>query len=362
MKKSACLINSLLFPAVIALILTGCSGGSALSGHKQAIESVTEDEYVVPKKPVDRHCIGFAWSKQFGPIEDSSLPDIRIKKERSLNSVQQEFAYNVGFGLGGQMMSGPQAVAGIEKGRADRSKLEGIEIITPVTLADIPFEPGIPYVGEALRLRNFALKQESGGGVKLGGSANVGVASGTALASISGADKKSTEGEGLVVAYKLYTIDKGEYTKKDHGTVPLQLDKTLDIPGAQVFIKARLQAIEVGGKKSLPRNIIWSCPRADAKSRDAVAAWVIDIKSTDPKRRSLSIAFPAFPKIEDCYNYGSIIHSRIDPVTDRIIRQKINISVIEAEVTDNLTPKTWETRVTLVDESFKIKMIKPSEL
>ena len=251
MKKSARLINSLLFPSVIALVLAGCSGGSALSGHKQAIESVTEDEYVVPKKPVDRHCIGFAWSKQFGPIEDSSLPDIRIKKERSLNSVQQEFAYNVGFGLGGQMVSGPQAVAGIEKGRADRSKLEGIEIITPVTLADIPFEPGIPYVGEALRLRNFALKQESGGGVKLGGSANVGVASGTALASISGADKKSTEGEGLVVAYKLYTIDKGEYTKKDHGTVPLQTGQDTGNPRCAGVHKGQA-AGHRGGREEIP--------------------------------------------------------------------------------------------------------------
>lgn len=366
MRNSKCL-PLIMLSAWIVFVMFGCGSGTALQGHQDAMKTVTEDEYVIPKKPVDRHSIGYAWSKQFGPVEDPSLPDIRVKKERSFNNVQQEFAYNVGLGLGGQITGGPQAMAGITKSGADRSKLEGVEIITPVSIADIPFEPGIPYVGEALRLRGFKLAQESAGGVKVAGGANVGFGAlgagqGVAGADISTGGKQSTEGEGLVVAYKLFTIDKDNYTKKDHGTMPLEIDKTLEIKESQVFIKARLQMIEAGSKQSLPRNVIWSCPRADAKSRDMIAAWVIDVKSTDPKRRSLAVAFPAHPKVDECYNYGGTIYSRIDPVTDRIHRQKINISVIDAEVTDTLKPKEWNARITVVDEVFKIKMLRPSDL
>ena len=93
-----------------------------------------------------------------------------------------------------------------------------------------------------------------------------------------------------------------------------------------------------------------------------VAAWIVELKSTDPKRKAMNIAFPAWPAIEDCQNYTGVIYSYIDPLTDKINRQKISILLVDAEVTDNLKPKKWEARVSLIDEAFNIKMVKPSDL
>jgi len=182
------------------------------------------------------------------------------------------------------------------------------------------------------------------------------------LRSRLGQSRKGTEGEGLVVAYRLQTIDKASYTKKDGGMVGLSLDKTVDFPAANAIVKARLQVIEPGAGKSLPRNVLWACPKADALSRDMVAAWLVDVKPLDPKRKSLTIAFPAFPKIDECQSYGGVIFSKIDPLTDRIIRQKVNLMVVDADVTETMRPKGFDARVSVVEESFKIKTVRPGDL
>jgi hypothetical protein len=93
-----------------------------------------------------------------------------------------------------------------------------------------------------------------------------------------------------------------------------------------------------------------------------VAAWIIELRSTDSKRRSLQIAFPAFPKIDECQTFSGVIYSRIDPLTDKIIRQRINITIIQEEISDSLKPKKWEARMSLVDESFNIKLVKQGDL
>ena len=344
--------------------LSGCAGlmGSTMGGHQETLGSVMEGEYVIPKKPIDRHFIGCAWSKQFGPVEDPLVADIMIRKERSFNEITQDFAFKTGFGLGGQTIVGPKGEAGISASSAKNAKLSGVEIITPVSLADIPFEPKVPYITEALRLGNFKLKREKGTSAKIAATAGTAIGTGTALAEVGGTGKTGTEGEGLVVAYKLHTINLKTYEKEDSGALPLELDKLLEFPTSQLYIKAELRNIEAGGKKSLPRNLIWSCLRADAKSRDMIAAWLVQLKSTDPRKKSLTIAFPAFPTIEDCSTYSGTIFSRIDPLTDKIHRQIITVTIIDAEVSDTLEPTTFDARISVVDESFNIKVVKPSDI
>jgi hypothetical protein len=152
------------------------------------------------------------------------------------------------------------------------------------------------------------------------------------------------------------------YTKQESGSQSIELGKTVDFSKANLFAKANFQLIDPGAGKSLPRNVVWSCSKANAKSRDMVAAWVFELKSTDPKRKKIAIAFPAWPNIDECQNYSGVIYSRIDPLTDKIIRQKISISLIDAEVTDDMKPKKWEARISLIDESFNIKLVKPADL
>jgi len=353
----------MLIMSIIILYLTGCAV-APMETHKKGLESLTEEEYFIPKKPVDRHFIGCAWSKQFGPLEDPAASDIRIKVERSFNSMQQIFAYNVGASLGGQSTKGGQgtkgatAELGIEAGAGRKSELENVQVISPVSLADIPFEPNIPYITEALRLGNFRLRSESAG------KAGITVQAGSIKGGIKGSTESAggTTGEGLVVAYRLHMIDPKTYSKQDSGSIALELDQTTDFPQARLLVRSQLRVIEAGANKPLPRDLLWSCDRADAKSRDMVAAWIIELRSKDPKRKSLQIAFPAFPKIEDCQNFSGVIYSRIDPLTDKIIREKINISIIQEELSDSLKPIKWEARMSLVDESFNIKLVKQGDL
>ncbi len=343
--------------------MAGCVGGTALQSHTDTVGEMTEDEYMITKRPVDRHYIGAAWSKQFGPVVDPTQPEVRIKKERSFSGIQQDFAMKAGLAVGAQPVAAPIAgEASIQGGKVEKGKMEGLEIISPVNLADIPFEPDFNYITEALRLANFRIGKEASIGAGVGVSAGSVAGTGTAAVEVGAQSRKATEGEGLVVAYKLQTIDKDSYKKKDGGMLPLTLNKSLDISSAGSIVKARLQTIEPGAGKSLPRNVLWACAKADAQSRDMLAAWLIDIKPLDPKRKSLTIAFPAFPKIEECQNYSGVIFSRIDPLTDRIIRQKVGIAVIDADVTETMQPKLFDARVSVIEESFKIKTVKPFDL
>ena len=368
-------VKTRFFVLVMAVLLAGCAS-TAMETHKKGMETITEQEYFIPRKPVDRHFIGCAWSRQFGPVQDSSTPDIRIKVERSFNTMQQNFAYNAGVSLGGQLIpatgvnvtsdqgtamnvnvTSVKAEAGVEKGKAVKNELEQVLIISPLSLADIPFEPNIPYITEALRLGNFRLKSETSG------KAGIGAEMSTIKGGIKGETKgdAGTSGQGLVVAYKLHMIDPKTYTKQDSGSIPLELNKTAEFPAGNLLVKARLQSIEAGANKSLPRNLLWACDQAEAGSRDVIAAWIIELFPRDPKRKSLAIAFPAFPRIDDCRSFSSVIYSRIDPLTDKIIRQKINVNLIQDELTDTLQPANWEARMSLVDESFNIHLVKQDD-
>ena len=348
------------------LIVGGCAtpGGKALESHKKGIESALEDEYVASKMPIDQPYIGCAWSRQFGPIEDPDAADIRVRKERSLDSVQQGFARSLGFMLGAEPipLSGIAGETGARAGKVDMTRLEGVEIISTVSLSDIPFEPGIPYVTESLRLANFRLKKERAAKAAIGLGTPSGIGGRTTGVEAGGDTRAGTEGEGLVVAYKLQAIDRPTYLKQDSGTLPLELDKGLDLPKFGLVVKARLQVIEPGSGKSLPRNLLWACPRAEAQSRNAVAAWLVDLRPTERNRKALTIAFPAYPAVDECQNFSGVIYSKIDPVTDRIIRQKIQLTLVDAELSHALQPERWEARLSVVDESFKIKLVRPSDL
>ena len=377
LSLSACLPSSVRIAPVLLLVLPvafGCLAPEqkALGLQRDSMHEVFREgreEYFVPVKPVDRHYIGSAWSRQFGPVEDPATAAIRVKTERSLDKVQQDMAYSRGFALGGQHVTGAGAAVEVGRGTLKKADLGGVEIISPVSLADIPFEPKVFYVTEAIRLSSFRLKGERsakataavkpGTGKKIGGAT---MAEGTAGGGGGGDVRAATEGEGLVVAYRLHGIDPATYENRKSGPQPMPLEKTVDFPEAGLFVKARLQRIEPGAGKSLPWSLLWSCPRAEAKSRDIAAAWLVEIRPSDPKMRALTIGFPAYPAIEECRTFSGLFSSRIDPVTDRIHRQRVDIILLDAEVDDGFRPALWEARISVIDESFKIRQVSPSEL
>jgi len=365
----------LLGPALLLafLIASGCAPEQkALGLQRDSMDEVFrqgKEEYFVPVKPVDRHYIGSAWSRQFGPLEDPATADIRVKTERSLDKVQQDMAYSHGIALGGESITGGGAAVEVGGGTLKKTDLAGVEIISPVSLADIPFEPNVPYVTEAIRLANFRLKGERSRkatvalqpevGKSIGGST---LAGGLAAGGGGGDARAATEGEGLVVAYKLHRIDPATLDQRKFGPQPMPLEKTVDFSEAGLFVKARLKRIEPGAKRSLPWSLLWACPRAEAKSRDIAAAWLVEIRPSDPRKKSLTIGFPAYPVIEECHTYSGLFSSRIDPATDRLLRQRIDILLLDAEVDDTFRPSRWEARISIIDESFKIRQVSPTEL
>ncbi len=358
-------IAAILIGASLMTVVTGCvsTGGTAIETHNKGLSALIENEYVPAKKPIDRHYIGAAWSRQFGPVEEPGADEIRIKKDRSFSNVQQDYAYNLGLALGATPSALPlKGEFGIQGGSLEKAKLAGVEIISPVTFSDIPFEPDIPYVTEALRLANFRISAEKSNkaGINVGAGHIIGTA--TTLVEGGAQARRGTEGDGLVVAYKLQKIDRSTYERKESGALPLGIDKALAIPMTNLVIQARLQTIEPGSGKSLPRSILWACPKADSLSRNMVAAWVVEIRSTDPKRKSLTIGFPALPKVDECQGFNRVIYSRIDPRTDRVIRQKFTIDLIEADINEYLQPKAFDARVTLIDESFGVVNVTPGDL
>jgi len=128
--------NMLILAMVVIISLMGCAT-TPMETHQKGMKGITQKEYFIPQKPVDRHFIGCAWSKQFGPVEDPGASDIRIKMEKSFDAMQQQFAYNVGVALGGQSIKGVNVEVGVEGGKATKSYLEDVQIINPVSLADI---------------------------------------------------------------------------------------------------------------------------------------------------------------------------------------------------------------------------------
>jgi hypothetical protein len=351
---------SLLTSLLVFSVSAGCvtTSGKVLDSHQKGMRSAFEDEYVIPKKPIDRHYIGSPWSKQFGPVEDPDVKEIRVKKERSLNNLQQDFAYQAGLKVGGMSVGGSTLGAGMQTDKLEQSQLEGVEIITAYSLADIPFKPKVAYITEALRLANFSIKKENSSAVAVkflpspvGGDADM-----------ESASRSSVDGEGLVVAYKLHSIDLDHYKREETGRLHLALANPLNLPNVGLLVNARLQLIEPGVGKSLPRSLLWACPRAEALNRNIVAAWIVDVKPTLPGKKSLSIGFPAYPEVEECKFYSGVLSSHIDPVTDKIVRQVIEVFIIDDQIDDSLNPQLFNASISIADESFKIKLVKMDDI
>lgn len=187
-----CRVIGMIVSFMILCFLNACvsTSGTAMKTHKKGMSSITEEEYFTTKKPVDRAFIGCTWSKQFGPLEDPAAEEIEVKKEKSLSGIQQDFAYNLGVGLGGQTIAGPAAEIGASGGSVEKAKLSGLEIITPISIADIAFEPGLPYITEALRLANFRIGDEKSN------KAGFNVGAGTAIGSVTATAGAGTQASG----------------------------------------------------------------------------------------------------------------------------------------------------------------------
>ncbi|UFS71715.1 hypothetical protein LPW11_05855 [Geomonas sp. RF6] len=322
------------------------------------VSSTIGEEYFVLKFPTAKHHIGSEWSRQFNATGKGSLSDDKIVMEKSLKQLDKGTADKVALGLAVLSTEGSSASAGINASVASQVRMSGLQIIKPASPGYIDFKPGITYVGEALRLESFNQSKDKNLSLetKAGGSKAIG--SGSADLNVSHDANDGISGEGLVVGYLLQTVDDDSYSRKQTEPVPVGLDAKAVLKDAAITASASFESIVPGSGKSLPKNLLWACKRAASQKNAINAAWVVTVAQTGADRKTLKIAFPAHPEIEDCSEYEGIISTGINSANDMIERTRLKISLQKGTVTEMLEPVEFSAELSAAQETFKIKTVR----
>jgi hypothetical protein len=335
--------------------------GTVLSGCMPAaitdVRTSIGQEYQVLKFPVNQHNIGSEWSKKFNATGKGMLTEDKIRVEKSLKRMDRGTAHQVAVGIAALIPSGAGASADVEADVLKQIELHDLQIVRPVSLGYIPFKPGIAYVTEALRLQGFSIDNENKFKFQVGATGtdgnSAGLGAGTGASSGFG-------GEGLVIGYIVQTVDSSSYTKQEYGPIALDLDgRRIPVGAANITAGASYEKIVAGSGKSLPKNLLWACKRAASKKDSINAAWVITLNITGDEKKTLKIAFPAHPEIEDCGEFESVVATGINSVTDKIERTVARIAIDRASVNEMIDPNEFSATVTATKESFTIKTINP---
>lgn len=297
-------------------------------------------EYHVLKLPVMQHNIGSEWSKKFGATGKGMLTEDKIKVEKSLKRLDRGTANQVAAGISALSETGVSGGVGVGGDVLKQINLHGLQIVKPVAIGYIPFKPGITYVTEALRLEGFAIDNDKRIKLQIGasghGDSNNPVSAGFEAGK---ADNSGYGGEGLVIGYILQMVDSSSYTKQKYGPTVLALNGgRVSVGAANVLAGASYEKTVAGSGKSLPKNLFWACKKAASKKDAISAAWVITLNITGDEKKTLKIAFPAHPEIEDCNEFESVIVTGINSVTDQIERTVARIIVDRSYVNEMLDP------------------------
>jgi hypothetical protein len=311
----------------------------------------------VLKFPVNQHNIGSEWSKTFNATGKGMLTEDKIRVEKSLKRMDRGTANQVALGIAALSTSGVGAGAGIGADVLKQIDLHDLQVVKPVSLGYISFKPGFAYVTEALRLQGFSIDNEKKLQFQVGitgtDSASAGIGAGTASNSGFG-------GEGLVIGYIIQTVDSRSYVRQEFGPVELALTgRRISLGAANITAAASYEKVIAGSGKSLPNNLLWACRRAASKKGSINAAWVVTLNMTGDEKKTLKIAFPAHPEIEECSEFESVIATGINSVTDKIERTVARIVIDKASVNEMIAPIEFNATITATKESFTVKTITP---
>jgi hypothetical protein len=349
-------LNDWIFTRLLIVISLLLFFACAPATIKDVNKSIGE-EYHVLKFPVNQHNIGSEWSKKFNATGKGMLTEDKIKVEKSLKRMDRGTAHQVALGIAALSTSGAGVSAGVEADVLKQIELHDLQIVKPVSLGYISFKPGIAYVTEALRLEGFSIDNENKLNFKVGAtgtdSSSAGIGAGTGANSGFG-------GEGLVIGYIVQTVDNHSYAKQEYGPVELYLNgQKLPVGTANILAGATYEKVIAGSGRSLPQNLLWACKRAASKKDVINAAWVITLNITGDEKKTLKIAFPAHPEIEECSEFESVIATGINSVTDKIERTVARIVIDRASVNEMIEPTEFSATITATKESFAVKTINP---
>lgn len=319
-------------------------------------------EYHVLKFPVMQHNIGSEWSKQFNATGKGMLTEDKIRVEKSLKRMDRGTANQIALGVAALSPSGLGGGAGIEADVLKQINLHGLQVIKPVALGYIPFKPGFNYVTEALRLEGFAIDSENKLKFEVSATGRVTPNSASANLGAGTASNSGFGGEGLVIGYIVQTVDRGTYTKQEFGPVELPLNgRKVPVGKANISAVASYEKIVAGSGKSLPKNLLWACRKAASKKDTINSAWVVTLNMTGDEKKTLKIAFPAHPEIDDCGEYESVVSTGINSITDQIERTVARIVIDKASINEVLEPADFNASVTATKESFNLITISPEQ-
>lgn len=344
----------------VMLCLSGCNGKKATVQHQDQVEDVFGQTYLVPNFPKDKPCIGHWLSPKGKLVEAQGIADMETRTERSHSNMQQDFAFSFGTGAIAKTFFGPAGEAGIDIADVDRSQFKGLEIITPEVYSDIPFEPNVAYVTEAMRLTRYDIASKGQFKAEAGAKSANEVGIGT-LSVSGGTDSNSgTSGDGLVVAYKLEMLE--SMTKQESGFIPLPLNKNVSFDAGGLIAKATMAGVQGGSGNALPYDIWWACDNAESSSENMVAAWVFTVRSLGQRDVDIKVGFPAIPAMSGCAKFSRVVDSYQKPGTDTFVRTHMTVTLLEAEVDDFMQPKVFDARISFSKEEFTTRIVKPQEI
>jgi hypothetical protein len=317
-------------------------------------------EYHVLKFPVMQHNIGSEWSKQFNATGKGMLTEDKIRGEKSLKRMDRGTANQVALGIAALSPSGLGAGAGVEADLLNQINLHGLQIVKPVALGYIPFKPGVNYVTEALRLEGFAIDNEKRLKFQVSATGSESPNRASANFGAETAANSGFGGEGLVIGYIVQTVDSATYAKQEYGPVELALNAPkVPVGTANISAAASYEKVVAGSGKALPKNLLWACRKAGSRKDAINAAWVVTLNITGDEKKTLKIAFPAHPEIEDCSEFEGVIATGINSVTDQVERTVARIVIDRGAVNEMLDPAEFSATITATKEAFKVKTINP---
>ncbi len=337
------------------VLLTGCMPATIAD-----VRTSIGQEYHVLKFPVMQHNIGSEWSKQFNATGKGMLTEDKIRIDKSLKRMDRGTANQIALGVAALSPSGLGGGAGIEADVLKQINLHGLQVVKPVSLGYIQFKPGVRYVTEALRLEGFAIDNENRLKFQASVTGSVTPNSGSANLGAETAANSGYGGEGLVIGYVVQTVDRGTYAKQEYGPVEFALNgKKVPVGLSNISVGASYEKIVAGSGKSLPKNLLWACRKAASKKDTINAAWIITLNMTGDEKKTLKIAFPAYPDIEDCGEFESIVATGINSVSDQIERTVARVVVDKSSINEMLDPTDFSASVSATKESFKVMTINP---
>jgi len=362
MKKHLYKMNILKITLTItlAIVASGCAYRGASELVEDRFTNLTNGEYYIPKFPVDKHYIGYSWSKSRKKVFRSSSEGIDVVVHNSFSGMHDDIvnsalisasATPVGIPASGSM------VAGMNKSKY--LKVSGVQLIRPLEsdFSRIPFDLGVPYITEAIRVQGFEIANK--GGSRLGIAGVAGTAKGEVggQVALSGAEDKGVSGEGLVIGYKFEMLDVDTLEVESYGPIKSVLDMKQSLSGVEVVT----ELVKVAPSRPLSNHgLIWACSYDRLKQSKYLAAWVFKIKfERGGERVLLPIAFPALSKTNDllCNSFDAVLSTNFSAQKDKHTRNKIKIKIHKARVNYNLRPVSWDVDIEVVDEAFRTKTV-----